>query len=623
MSKAVTCRTCQTLVSPPVPVCPICGGELAPSATAGAAIRKRPRRSSRTRSTKGNANTPVSVAPVAVDASLPTAAMPEITAETPLSPPTPPEPPTPPPAPSPKPAPRHIPAVEPGHRDPQASIELPIFEDPIIGLTVGNVQIVSLLGRGGMGTVYRAEHQEMKTSYAVKVLNPETSRPENAERFRREAVACSELRHPNVVFVTDFGFKAELGIYIIMEYLDGQPLSSLIRQENVLDPLRACRIALQICSALSAAHERGIIHRDLKSENIHICNIPGKPDFVKVLDFGIAQLKYDQKNLTAAGMVLGSPHYMSPEQVQGLRDKVGSHTDVYALGCILYELVTGECPFVGRNPIEICKKHIFEDPEPLSTHIDKLAGTRLEALVTQMLGKRIQERPASMVDVAVELKEAARELQARGLVDVHSGELARHADFDTISTPALTPEIVRADSMMRHIVSTWPESSLGKLVTSLSRLVEVDDSFLWLMLWGVLEREISEPELDDPRFETALLQLDALFTAALEPEVLSPGSSAFLRAVRDQISVLDNTRQRRIARQLQSWTAHPRFPQDVLPHWARVRTSGSWMMPSSSSDPSSSFFDKLRQPISLRSVRDVLSHNINPFRKAKPKKEQS
>jgi predicted Ser/Thr protein kinase len=176
--------------------------------------------------------------------------------------------------------------------------------DPHVGRTVGNLKLTERLGRGGMGSVYRAEHVALGTHYAVKVLHPQFSNDEVlAERFRREAVACSRLRHENIVFVTDFG-----GIYLVMEYLEGVTLHTVLKRERRLRLARFARMASQLCDAISAAHRLGIVHRDLKPDNVMVLDDPALGERVKVFDFGIAHLREAGRNtgLTAVGSIVGT-----------------------------------------------------------------------------------------------------------------------------------------------------------------------------------------------------------------------------------------------------------------------------------------------------------------------------
>ena len=216
----------------------------------------------------------------------------------------------------------------------------------------GRYRIIELIGEGGMGKVYLAEHVEIGKRVALKVLHPSYSRmPDLVERFRREARAASKIGHPNIVDVTDFGATADGSVYFVMEYLEGVELGSVIEREGALDVARALRITGQICRALSAAHREGIIHRDLKPENIFLITRDGEADVVKVLDFGIAKTTEAEaareRRLTSPGMAMGTPEYMAPEQAAGR--PADARTDIYSLGAIMYEMVTGAAAVLRRQ----------------------------------------------------------------------------------------------------------------------------------------------------------------------------------------------------------------------------------------------------------------------------------
>src|SRR3954468_15478134 len=249
-----------------------------------------------------------------------------------------------------------------------ATVAMDIPEDPLVGLTLDEkYRLDSRIGTGGMGTVYRATHLLIDRPVAIKVLNPRFVEDEAAQaRFRREARAAGRLQHSNAVTVTDFGSTAEGLVYIVMELLEGRTLREQLARDAPLDVARAVSMMLQIAAAVGAAHEAGIIHRDLKPANIFIVQRKDAPPFIKVLDFGIAKLAADAlddddtNTLTQVGAMIGTPRYMSPEQCDGA--KLTPTSDVYSLGIILYEMLTGTTPFNGTTPIAIAIKHSSEPP---------------------------------------------------------------------------------------------------------------------------------------------------------------------------------------------------------------------------------------------------------------------
>jgi serine/threonine-protein kinase len=240
----------------------------------------------------------------------------------------------------------------------------PPAEDPLIGLVLSDrYRIIRKVGEGGMGAVYQAEHALIEKRIALKVLFPElTRRTDLVARFLQEAKAASRIGHENVIDISDFGQSPEGLVYIAMEYLDGRDLSNLIKTDGPQAWPRARPILMQIAKALRAAHEHGIIHRDMKPENVFLIQREGRPDFVKVLDFGIAKsVNHDDSSgprLTQAGMIFGTPEYMSPEQAQG--QTPDHRVDIYALGCVMYHLLTGDVPFHADNFMGILTKHMLE-----------------------------------------------------------------------------------------------------------------------------------------------------------------------------------------------------------------------------------------------------------------------
>src|SRR5262245_41292313 len=227
----------------------------------------------------------------------------------------------------------------------------PPAEDPLIGLVLSDrYRIVRKLGEGGMGAVYQAEHTLIEKRIALKVLFPElTRRTDLVARFLQEARSASRIGHENVIDISDFGQSPEGLVYIAMEHLEGQDLGRRLKAEGPMPWARARPIRMQVGKALRAGHEHGIIQRDLKPEHTYPIRREGRQGFVKVLDFGIAKLvnpDQDSPRLTQAGMIFGTPEYMSPEQAQGMTPD--HRVDVYAVGCLMYNLLTGEVPFKGE-----------------------------------------------------------------------------------------------------------------------------------------------------------------------------------------------------------------------------------------------------------------------------------
>lgn len=267
------------------------------------------------------------------------------------------------------------------------------------------------LGQGGMGTVFLAEQIDMGRKVVVKVLNPEltTGNQVAVERFRREAQAVARLNHPNIVQIFVFGHTDDHQLYIAMEYVDGRDLGHWIEDGAMPQP-RALRILDQVCAALIEAHSAGIVHRDLKPENIMLTNRHGNPDYVKVLDFGIAKLhdSGDQPSLTQAGTVFGTPRYMAPEQARG--QVADARADIYALGLIMHEMLAGHHPFKANTAIEYLLQHVNEPVQLLTESHPELAITpRIDALVMRCLEKEPDDRYQSVAELQREVRLALRD----------------------------------------------------------------------------------------------------------------------------------------------------------------------------------------------------------------------
>jgi serine/threonine-protein kinase len=277
--------------------------------------------------------------------------------------------------------------------------------DALLGAVLaGRYRIEKLLGSGGMGSVYRAEHVHMRKAVAIKVLHREmTYLPEVVARFEREAVAAARIEHPNVAAATDFGRLDDGAFYLVLEYVEGQSLRALMKEVKRLPSERALHIARQIAEALSAAHSAGIVHRDLKPDNVMLFERDEDTDFVKVLDFGIAKLSVEgggqQQPLTQLGSIFGTPDYMAPEQAQGL--PVDARADLYTLGVLLYEMVAGKTPFTDDDMVVVLTRQLTMDPPPLPADVEP----PLELLIRTLLAKAPEQRLPSAADLVHRIDE--------------------------------------------------------------------------------------------------------------------------------------------------------------------------------------------------------------------------
>jgi serine/threonine-protein kinase len=286
----------------------------------------------------------------------------------------------------------------------------------LIGKSIGNYLIKSKLGEGGMGAVYLGEHPLIGKRVAVKVLLEELASKEDiVARFFNEAKAVNDIGHNNIVDIVDFGkMKGDRGediVYFVMEFLDGESLSARLRRTG-LSFQETIHVVQQACSALAASHAKGIVHRDLKPENLYLCPRGGDKNFVKLLDFGIAKLTGDtsQSHKTRTGLVIGTPAYMSPEQCEG-KGLIDHRSDIYSLGVMMYELLTGRVPFPGEGFGEILVAHLTRQPDPPS-QVNPDVTPELEAIVMHAIEKDRNRRFQTMDEFSAAVQNPGGHLQS-------------------------------------------------------------------------------------------------------------------------------------------------------------------------------------------------------------------
>ncbi len=279
-------------------------------------------------------------------------------------------------------------------------------------LVAERYRVVSFLDEGGMGAVYRVEHQHMRKAFALKVLHRSlVNRPEIVARFEREAVAAGSIDHPNVAAATDFGRLPDGSFFLILELVQGRSLRDELQSGGLL-PDRASKIVRGIVAGVGAAHARGIVHRDLKPENVMLVEHHGDPDFVKVLDFGIAKVEGlvppgpggVATPLTQMGAVIGTLEYMSPEQALG--NPVDVRSDLYSIGVIFYELLAGRCPFEGSG-VHLLQQHVLGEVPSLPADVLATLDPRVAGIVSKLLAKLPEDRFATAAALAAALGELA------------------------------------------------------------------------------------------------------------------------------------------------------------------------------------------------------------------------
>jgi len=318
------------------------------------------------------------------------------------------------------------------------------MQDPLIGEVLsGTYRIVRLLGKGSMGTVYEAAHLRLPRRFAVKILSTSVNPEKNSvARFQQEAQVTSQLGHPHIVEVVDFNYTVDGLPFIVMELLDGEDLATRLERLGRLELPEVERLLEQTASALTAAHGKGVVHRDLKPQNIFISKAVEGGEVVKVVDFGISKVLGQQGNLTTADVVIGTPYFMSPEQALGKRELIDGRTDVFALGVILYAMLTGELPFEGEAIPNILYNIVHGERPSLAARCPELPPA-----VETELHRALSRDPKDRHPTAEALKEAfSRALHdgvagasvtgsaSKGEASVNTAETARAGDMDDAAT---------------------------------------------------------------------------------------------------------------------------------------------------------------------------------------------
>lgn len=337
-------------------------------------------------------------------------------------------------------------------------------EEPDDAMAVGQIvdgryRIVAKLGEGGMGEVYAAEHIHIEKRVAVKLLRREiVSNPEAVTRFRQEARSASSIGHQNIISIEDFGQLPDGRIYFCMELLDGKPLNDLLSES--LDPDRALNILIQTCHGLAAAHAKGIVHRDMKPENVFVTRDVSGREIPKLLDFGIAKVSGNDgdNNLTKTGTIFGTPFYMAPEQALG--QGVDHRADIYAMGVIMYEMFGGSVPFQGESFMGILTQHITTEPEPVLVRAGRLGRTvppGVEAVIVKAMKKTPEERYQSMDELVSALVAVHRTVAGPGM----SSYMEAHRPPPTGMMPASGMPYGSANMPVQHVPMATPNSGMA------------------------------------------------------------------------------------------------------------------------------------------------------------------
>jgi len=337
----------------------------------------------------------------------------------------------------------------------------PQVQDPLIGKVIdGRYEILQRIGEGGMGVVYRARQVSIDRIIAIKMLNKQmASDPNWVERFYNEARACSRLQHPNTIRMFDFGQTREGTLFMTMEFLDGHSLRHAIAAGAPMAAARVLKILIQCCASLAEAHSLKIIHRDMKPDNVFLLNLAGSPDFVKVLDFSVAKLLQAGRLKTQAGVVFGTPQYMSPEQGRGI--PLDARADLYGLGILAYEMLTGNVPFDDRNPMTVLQMHLTNQIPPLPDSIP----LAMRNVVMRALSKDPDQRYQSAQEMMQACQQTFAQIgaQAAGMqgMQPRRPQLPAHHGPPPAAAPAPAPNPGANASAKTMMADSVDAASLG------------------------------------------------------------------------------------------------------------------------------------------------------------------
>jgi len=332
---------------------------------------------------------------------------------------------------------------------------VPIAPESLVGQVIADrYRVLSLIGEGGMGRVYLAEHVHMGRKSAVKVLSPALAfSAEASSRFHREAANASRINHPHVAAIYDFGEASEGVMYLAMEYVEGETLTELLQREGRLDVARAALLTKQSADALAAAHHLGIVHRDLKPDNIMVTRDMDGGDWVKVVDFGIAKsMGNSSQTLTTEGISIGTPEYMSPEQLAG--DKLDARTDVYSLGVVLFHTLTGVLPYSRVTSRETLMRRLSSPPRQLrDVAPDVEWPSDLQRALDRALAPDVDDRYSSVGDFGRDVLAASANFAPASAANLTSDETPASAPDRSIKKRKFDPRLILVAALV--VAGAW------------------------------------------------------------------------------------------------------------------------------------------------------------------------
>ena len=386
-------------------------------------------------------------------------------------------------------------------------------EDLLVGTLVADRYcVIDRLGAGGMGVVYRARQEGIGRMVALKVLARRLADdPRAVARFFREAQIVSQLRHPHTVTLFDFGRTDDSLLYMAMDLIEGPSLAATLRHGRLPLP-RALTVIDQVCQSLTEAHAKGIVHRDIKPDNILFDTVGGSNDFIQVLDFGIAHITDHRDTLTASGMVVGTPEYVSPEQATGAA--VDARADVYLLGLLLYHMIVGKPPFEADTPVGLLLRHANEPPPPLSAGRPDI-DPRLANLVEQMLAKQPKDRPQSVVEVRKILEPISRDPVVPNPSGSPRGSVTKPARKVDVVTPPVIPTDLQEESPSGNPSVTTSARRRGAWWGIMAALLIGSLAVYIIATQGSHERTVGSVSITKAEVQASALALDAGSSDAL------------------------------------------------------------------------------------------------------------
>ncbi|MDX2010697.1 MAG: serine/threonine-protein kinase [Myxococcaceae bacterium] len=396
------------------------------------------------------------------------------------------------------------------------------LKDPLVGSRLGEYEVLEPIGEGGMGVVYRGIHPLIKKRVAIKVLKPGAATDAgHVKRLLAEAEAVNAIGHRNIIDIFGLGQLDDGRPYIVMEFLEGEPLDAYLRNNRALPLHEVLTLLMEVASPLAAAHAKGVIHRDLKPSNVFLCHQTEGGRYVKLLDFGLAKkaMEGGSSAQTSQHLVAGTPDYMAPEQARAM--PVSARTDIYAFGAMAYEMLTGEVPYDGQTPMDVMMAHVSR-PVPSVLKLVPSLPDELDGLVQRMMAKTPEDRPASMGDVRAELKAIVSKLSPTGTYQ--RLEPAPHRPSSSNETPVARPKQTQYVPDAVPLAEAAPSTAQGLAAVQKSRTPLMVGGLLSLAVAGGAVLLLQQPPPPPPPPLQAPTPVAVVKPPVIEPVVVPPAA---------------------------------------------------------------------------------------------------